>query len=135
MALIAGSVEEEEDGISIAINVVKVQSEDLATPSSLRKDRAKKYVGDSEWWLRAPWLARDDDYESLTYQLALSPFKESGATKPSPIALTTVISLARPIPFSSCLSERTQQLMPIDINMLNDLKNICICRIKKSFVV
>ena len=40
--------------MSIAINVVKVQSEDLATPSSLRKDRAKKYVGDFQSWVRAP---------------------------------------------------------------------------------
>jgi len=41
-----GPFEEEEEGIGVASNVVKVQGEDPATPGSLRRDRVRWYVGD-----------------------------------------------------------------------------------------
>jgi len=43
---VVGLFEEEEEGISIASDVVKVEGEDPATPDSLRGDRVRLHVGD-----------------------------------------------------------------------------------------
>jgi len=45
-ALVVGPFEEEEEGIGVASDVVKVQGEDAAIPGSLRVDRARWHVGD-----------------------------------------------------------------------------------------
>ena len=45
---------------SIASDVVKVEGEDPAPPGCLREDRVKWYVGDSQSWVRIPWLAREE---------------------------------------------------------------------------
>ena len=50
--------EEEEEGISIASNVVKVEGGDRDTPSTLRGDRVRRDVGDLGSWVLHPWLAR-----------------------------------------------------------------------------
>jgi len=55
--VVVGEFEEEEEGIGIAIDVVKVKGEDPASPGCLREDKARRYVGDSQSFLRAP-LAR-----------------------------------------------------------------------------
>ena len=52
-----GPFEGEEEGIDIASYVVKVEGEDLATPDCLREDKVRRYVGESQSWLRTPWLA------------------------------------------------------------------------------
>jgi len=55
--------EEEEEGAGTAKDIVKVGGEvegDLATPGCLREDRARRYVGDSQSWVRLPWFARDE---------------------------------------------------------------------------
>jgi len=61
--VVVGPFEEEEDRISIASDVVKVQSEDPDTPDYLRGDRVRRDVSDlGSWprtWVRPPWLARD----------------------------------------------------------------------------
>ena len=41
-----GLYEEEEEGIGVASEVVKVKGEDPATPGSLRGDKVRWYVGD-----------------------------------------------------------------------------------------
>jgi len=41
-----GKFEEEEEGIGVTSDVVKVQGEDLATPGSLRGERVRWYVSD-----------------------------------------------------------------------------------------
>jgi len=48
-----GPFEEEEEGIGIASDVVKVKVEDLATPGCLREVRVRWCVGDSKSWVRA----------------------------------------------------------------------------------
>jgi len=54
-----GPFEEEEEGIGIASDVVKVEGEDLTTPGCplAREARVRWCVGDSQSWVRAP-LAR-----------------------------------------------------------------------------
>jgi len=52
-----GPFEEEEEGISIASDVVKVKSEDPAAPGCLREVRVRWCAGDSQSWVCAP-LAR-----------------------------------------------------------------------------
>ena len=55
--------EEEKEGAGTASDIVKVGGEvegDLATPGCLREDRARRYVGDSQSWVRLPWFARDE---------------------------------------------------------------------------
>jgi len=52
--------EEEEEGIGIASDVVKVKGEDPAPPGCLREDRVRWYVGNSQSWVRIPWLAREE---------------------------------------------------------------------------
>jgi len=49
-----GPFEEEEEGIGIASDVIQVQGEDPATPGCLREDRVRRYVGDSQSWVRNP---------------------------------------------------------------------------------
>jgi len=54
--------EEEEEGTSIVSDVfkveggdpVKVEGEDPPTPGCLREDMMRRYVGDSQSWVRAP---------------------------------------------------------------------------------
>jgi len=41
-------------------DVLKVQGEGPGTPGCLRGDRARWYVGDSQWFVRAPWLACEE---------------------------------------------------------------------------
>jgi len=48
----------EEEGISSASDVIKVESEDPDSPSYLSGGRAKRYVRNFESWVRPPWLAR-----------------------------------------------------------------------------
>ena len=50
-----GSFEEEEKGNGIASSVVKVQGEDPAPPGRLREDRVRKYIGNSQSWVRIPF--------------------------------------------------------------------------------
>jgi len=52
--------EEEEKGIGTASDIVKVKGEDPATPGCLKKNRTRRYVGDSASWVCAPWSARDE---------------------------------------------------------------------------
>jgi len=47
-----GPFEEEEEGIGIASNVVKVKGEDLANPGCLREVRVRWCVGDFQLWVR-----------------------------------------------------------------------------------
>jgi len=54
-----GPFEEEEEGIGIASEVIKVQGEDPDTPGYLRGDRVRRDVGDLGSWVCPPWLARD----------------------------------------------------------------------------
>jgi len=49
-----GPFEEEEEGIGIASDVVKVEGEDPATPVCLREVRVRRCVGDFQSWVRAP---------------------------------------------------------------------------------
>ena len=49
-----GPFEEEEEGIGIASDVVKVERVDPVTPGPLRGETARRYVGDdSQSWVRA----------------------------------------------------------------------------------
>ena len=50
--------DEDKEGIGIASDTVKVQGEYPTTPASRGEDRARRYVGDSQSWVRAPWLDR-----------------------------------------------------------------------------
>jgi len=52
-----GPFEEEEEGIGIASDVVKVEGEDLATPGCLREVRVRWCVGDFNRWYVLSWLA------------------------------------------------------------------------------
>jgi len=54
---VVGPFEEEEEGIGIASDVVKVEGEDPPPSGCLREDRVRRYVGDSQSWVCAP-LAR-----------------------------------------------------------------------------
>ena len=47
-----GPFEEEEEGISIASDVVKVKSEDPAAPGCLREVRVRWCVSDFQSWVR-----------------------------------------------------------------------------------
>jgi len=49
--------EEEDEGIGIASDIFKVKGEDPVNPDCLREDWVRKYVGDSQSWVRNP-LAR-----------------------------------------------------------------------------
>ena len=44
--VVVGPFEEEEEGICITSDVVKVQGEDLESPGHLRGDRVRRVVGD-----------------------------------------------------------------------------------------
>ena len=49
-----GPFEEEEEGICMASDVVKVEGDDPVTPGSLSGETARRYVGDdSQSWVRA----------------------------------------------------------------------------------
>jgi len=48
-----GPFEEEEEGIGIASDVVKVNGEDLATPGCLREVMVRWCVGEFQVWVRA----------------------------------------------------------------------------------
>jgi hypothetical protein len=54
-----GPSEEEEEGIGIASDIVKVQGEDPDTQGYLRGDRVRRGVGDLASWVCPPWLARN----------------------------------------------------------------------------
>jgi len=43
-----GPFEEEEEGIGITSDVIKVQDEDPPPPGCLREDRVRRYVSDSQ---------------------------------------------------------------------------------------
>jgi len=47
-----GPFEEEEEGIGIASDVIKVKGEDPATPGCLREVRVRWCVGDFQSWVR-----------------------------------------------------------------------------------
>jgi len=49
-----GLFEEEEERISIASHVVKVESEDPAPTGCIRDDRLRRCVDDSQSWVLAP---------------------------------------------------------------------------------
>ena len=51
---LANKAQEEEQGISIASDVVKMQGEDPATPGCLREVRVRWCVIDFQSWVRAP---------------------------------------------------------------------------------
>jgi len=58
--VVVGPFEEEEEGIGIASDVVKVEGEDLDIPGYLRGDRVRRDVGDLGSWVflaraRKPW--------------------------------------------------------------------------------
>jgi len=53
-------LEEEEEGNSLASDVVKVEGEDQDTPGYLRGDRVRRDVSDLGSWVRLPWLAHDE---------------------------------------------------------------------------
>jgi len=55
-----GPFEQEEEGIGITSDVVKVEGEDPTTPDCLRVDRVRTCVDDSQSWVRAPCLAREE---------------------------------------------------------------------------
>jgi len=59
-----GPFEEEEEGIGIASDVVKVEGEDTQrcsdTPDYLRENRVEMDASDLGSWVRPPWLARDE---------------------------------------------------------------------------
>ena len=67
-----GLFEEEKDGISIASDVAKVMGENLVAPDSLKGNRARCYAGDSQSWVQAPWLAR----EEVPRLLSIGPIKQ-----------------------------------------------------------
>lgn len=50
---------EEEEGISTAHDVSKVEDKDPETPGYLSGDRVRRYNGDFQAWMRPPWLALD----------------------------------------------------------------------------
>ena len=54
--------EEEEEGIGMTSDVIKVNGDDLANPGSLRGDRARWHV--QSWrsisWLSDPWPAAEE---------------------------------------------------------------------------
>ena len=54
--VVVGPFEEEEEGIGIASDIVKVEGEDPATPGCLRDDRVRRYVGDSRSWVSIAYL-------------------------------------------------------------------------------
>ena len=57
---VVGPFEEEEEGISIASDVVKVQGEDPDTSGALRGERVRRDISDLGSWMCPPWLARDE---------------------------------------------------------------------------
>ena len=59
-ALVVGPFEEEEEGIGIASDVVKVKGEDPEPPGCIREGRVRRYFGDSQSWVRTPWLVREE---------------------------------------------------------------------------
>jgi len=52
--VVVGQFQEEEDMIGIASDVVKVKGVDPAPPRCLWENRVRRYVGDSQSWMRAP---------------------------------------------------------------------------------
>jgi len=58
--VVVGPFEEEEEGINIPSDVVKVEGEDPDTPGYLRGDRVRMHVGDLGSWVCPPWLTRDE---------------------------------------------------------------------------
>jgi hypothetical protein len=52
--VVVGLFEEEEKGISIANDVVKVKGGDPATPGCLREDRMRRCLGDVQSSVRSP---------------------------------------------------------------------------------
>jgi len=54
-----GPFEEEEEGIGITSNVVKVEGEDPATPGCLREVRVRWCIGDFNHGYVLSWLARE----------------------------------------------------------------------------
>jgi len=48
----------------MASEVVKVEGEDPATSGCLMEDTVRWYVGDSQSWVRAPWLTREKDLQT-----------------------------------------------------------------------
>jgi len=58
--VVVGPFEEEEEGIGVTSDVVKVKGEDLDTPGYVRGDRVRGWdIGDLGSWVRLPWLAHD----------------------------------------------------------------------------
>jgi len=60
--VVVGPFEEEEEGIGITFDVVKVEDEDpdyTDTPGYLRGDRMRRDVSDPRSWVCPPWLRRD----------------------------------------------------------------------------
>ena len=51
--VVVGPFEEEEEGIGVASDVVKVRGEDPATPGCLREVRVRWCVGDFQSWVCA----------------------------------------------------------------------------------
>jgi len=61
--VVVGPFEEEEEGIGITSDVVKVQCEDADTPGHLRGDMVRRDVGDLGSWVHPPWLPRAETPE------------------------------------------------------------------------
>jgi len=57
---VEGPSEEEEEGTTIASEVVKVEGKDPGFPGYLRGDRVRGYVGEIQSWVRPPWLALEE---------------------------------------------------------------------------
>jgi len=55
-----GPFEEEQEGTSVASDVVKVQGEDPDTQGNLRGDRVRLGRRRFGSWVRLPWLAHDE---------------------------------------------------------------------------
>jgi len=58
--VVVGPFGEEEEGIGMTSDEVKVKGEDPNTPGYLWENRVKRNVGDLGSWVRSPWLACDE---------------------------------------------------------------------------
>ena len=69
--VVVGPFEEEEEGICIASDVVKVEVKDPDTPSYLRGDRVRRDVDIFQSWVRPPWLARDENPDCNDFPISV----------------------------------------------------------------
>jgi len=58
--IVVGPFEEEEDGIGITSDIIKVKGEDPDTPGYLRGNRVRRHGGEFQSWVYPPWLALEE---------------------------------------------------------------------------